>query len=107
MKVDYAAYLESEAWKARRQWKLNAAENRCQLCNSEYLLNVHHRTYDRLGNEREADLVVLCEKCHKHYHNIVPKPPAAEPEPVSLAAIEAKRQLLKRNLEDERGKMPA
>lgn len=30
-------------------------------------LHVHHRTYERLGEELPEDLVVLCEVCHEAY----------------------------------------
>lgn len=69
-KVDYHEYLQSEGWKVRRQWKLEAAGDRCQLCDATHHLQVHHRTYERLGNERISDLIVLCEGCHRKFHDI-------------------------------------
>lgn len=78
---NYADYLKSEAWNVRRQWKLDSAGHRCQVCNSSDKLQVHHRTYDRIGQEKEFDLVVLCDNCHEIYHKVmVPPPPFAEPE---------------------------
>jgi hypothetical protein len=74
-RIDYYAYLKSPEWAVRRQWKLEAAENRCQLCDATDRLQVHHRTYERLGKERIADLIVLCERCHRKFHDIYNKPP--------------------------------
>lgn len=37
---------------------------------------MHHRTYERLGRERPADLTVLCESCHQRYHGVMPEAPA-------------------------------
>lgn len=67
--VDYRAYLESGAWKARRAVALQEAGYRCQVCNREGPLDVHHRTYERLGAEAPQDLVVLCRDCHQLFHD--------------------------------------
>lgn len=69
-KATYAKYLASPAWRQRRNAAVIRAEGRCQLCNSKKALNVHHRTYDRIGKERETDLIVLCKACHEHFHGI-------------------------------------
>jgi hypothetical protein len=79
-KDEYLAYLQSEAWKIRRAWKLDRAGHRCQICNAKGALHVHHRTYERVGNEREDDLTVLCGDCHALFHGKVPEPEAAAPE---------------------------
>ena len=35
------------------------------LASSEYRrLDLHHRTYKRLGHETEHDFVLICERCH-------------------------------------------
>jgi replicative DNA helicase len=31
-------------------------------------LEVHHRTYERIGQERSEDLTVLCDVCHGLFH---------------------------------------
>ncbi len=39
----------------------------CQVCGSfgkGVRLEVHHKTYDRLGHEKDEDLVVCCDACH-------------------------------------------
>jgi DNA-binding transcriptional ArsR family regulator len=68
MPVDYAAYLRCEHWLAMRRHALWRADFRCQVCNSTKNLEVHHRTYERLGDERPADLTVLCHRCHRVHH---------------------------------------
>lgn len=30
--------------------------------------DVHHKTYDRIGDELLDDLVLLCKSCHKAQH---------------------------------------
>lgn len=32
-------------------------------------LEVHHRTYERVGNERPADVIALCKACHEKHHD--------------------------------------
>jgi hypothetical protein len=32
-------------------------------------LNVHHRDYSRRGEERAADVIVLCHTCHETFHD--------------------------------------
>lgn len=67
---EYRAYLLTRVWRERRDKAIKAAGGRCQLCNSEKYLNVHHRTYARLGKELPNDLTVLCRACHEHFHGI-------------------------------------
>ena len=67
--LPYSEYLKTEGWKVRRAKALARAEHRCQVCNSDKRLEIHHRTYERLGHERDADLVVLCRSCHQLFHD--------------------------------------
>jgi hypothetical protein len=68
---DYKEYLQTPYWKRRREDKLRAVGRRCQLCNrGSVTLDVHHRTYERLGNELDEDLTVLCRDCHSIYHRL-------------------------------------
>lgn len=68
-KVEYAAYLRTDHWREVRDRALDYAERRCQLCYSAVDVQVHHRTYDRVGEERPADLTVLCKACHEKHHD--------------------------------------
>lgn len=66
----YEEYLQSPHWKRRREDKLRAAGRRCQVCNrGSGILDVHHRTYERLGEELDEDLTVLCRDCHSVFHD--------------------------------------
>lgn len=65
----YSEYLKSAGWQTRRAAALKRAGHRCQVCNGDKRLEVHHRTYERLGHERAADLVVLCRDCHQLFHD--------------------------------------
>lgn len=69
----YLQYLQSDEWKARSDAAKARAGYRCQLCNSTAKIETHHRTYERLGHEDDADLIVLCDDCHKRFHNKLEK----------------------------------
>lgn len=66
---DYAEYLQTEQWQVKRLQALMAADHRCRVCNSPERLDVHHRTYERLGHEQPGDLTVLCRECHEMFHS--------------------------------------
>jgi hypothetical protein len=67
-RMPYREYLRSTEWRTTRRFALDHAEGRCQLCNRPGRLDVHHRTYERRGNELLADLTVLCRPCHTNFH---------------------------------------
>lgn len=67
---EYALYLETEEWKAKRQATLYRDGNKCRLCNSSRQLQVHHRCYPKVyGEEPLIDLITLCYKCHAKFHD--------------------------------------
>ena len=88
-KILYKEYLKSSAWGYLKNLVLKAAEHRCRLCNSDKRLQVHHRTYERIGHERIADLFVLCENCHGRFHDKILS---------STSVMKIKEQLEKNNL---------
>jgi hypothetical protein len=67
--VPYGDYLQSAHWQNLRKRKIDSAGGRCQICNFNDSLSVHHRTYDRLGAEPLEDLTVLCRHCHGLFHD--------------------------------------
>ncbi len=66
--MPYAEYLRTVHWDEIRRGALRRARYRCQLCNKQGVLHVHHRTYDRRGEERWNDVIVLCANCHGEHH---------------------------------------
>ena len=69
--MPYREYLKTNHWKQVREKAIKKAGFKCQLCNSfSKFLNVHHRDYDRLGNERDTDVIALCKTCHEKFHDI-------------------------------------
>lgn len=68
-RMPYADYLTSKWWKKRRKRSLLRARFRCEVCGkTRTKLATHHKTYIRLGCERDEDLIVLCEECHGWEH---------------------------------------
>ena len=63
----YMEYLASDHWLERRKRAFAQAESTCMGCgrNAEH---IHHRTYEHLGQERDADLVAVCHDCHRDAH---------------------------------------
>jgi len=76
---NYASYLATGHWRALRRDALERAGRRCTSCGFDPqgmidLLEVHQRTYERLGCEQPDDLVVLCRACHAGEHPDKPRP---------------------------------
>ena len=72
-KSEYREYLQSEHWKdvKRRFRKSKLATGRCYICGSGGRLDIHHKSYKRLGKERLNDLIELCRDCHSMVHSYV------------------------------------
>lgn len=75
----YQQYIGSAKWARRKRRALALAGWRCQYehddpfhgavrCPRRRYLAVHHRTYERLGHEADADLEVLCWFHHMVEH---------------------------------------
>jgi hypothetical protein len=67
--MPYVDYLESPEWWNVRMCALHAAGWRCEVCNTDDELVVHHRAYERRGEEVLEDLTVLCRDCHHRFHD--------------------------------------
>lgn len=79
-KRDHASYIESEAWKERKQklFEDHKLGDKCEVCRQEVTVSrgpmqrqVHHNNYYRKNSgvlERDEDLIVLCRPCHMLFH---------------------------------------
>lgn len=93
--AEYNRYIASKEWRERRKAALQRAEHRCQVCNSKQNLQVHHRTYSRFGNERDADLTVLCRRCHALFHDkgdASQKPPKKPKNPKDAKRLKSQKR---------------
>jgi 5-methylcytosine-specific restriction endonuclease McrA len=64
----YNAYLRSAEWKMKREGVLLRSQGRCEKCDKRLPIQVHHLTYERVGNELPEDLAALCFDCHRPIH---------------------------------------
>lgn len=74
-KITYDQYLQSEHWKQLKDkfYLSKLCKYECYACGSTKELNLHHKTYKRIGHEKLNDLVLLCEDCHKKAHKYANK----------------------------------
>ena len=67
-KISYKDYLKTEHWKNKRAQILIIDNYSCQECGDRENLQVHHLNYDNLWDEKESDLITLCNFCHAEAH---------------------------------------
>ena len=62
----YEKHLKSAKWKNTKSDLMKMRGKKCEVC-GQYSpkLELHHITYERLGNESAKDLLILCAPCHK------------------------------------------
>jgi 5-methylcytosine-specific restriction endonuclease McrA len=67
--MPYREYLRTPEWRKTRAAALLRSGHSCAVDVTHTKdLEVHHRTYERLGEELETDLLVLCRDCHRSHH---------------------------------------
>lgn len=73
--VSYEDYLKSERWsKIKNFLRAKGRHRKCRKCGSTEKLEFHHTTYKNLFTENDhKDIIVFCNKCHEHIHNISKK----------------------------------
>lgn len=65
---NYATYLQSREWHARRKMVLDRANGLCEGCRARKATQVHHLTYEHVCNEFLWELVAICDSCHRRIH---------------------------------------
>lgn len=68
--ASYNDYIRSPAWRAVKRRYAEQQPWICNICGTEDGLQLHHRTYERVGEERLEDLMPLCEDCHEMVHTL-------------------------------------
>ena len=63
----YHSYLDSDEWKAKRQHVLERSQNQCERCGAA-ASEVHHLSYQQVGQEPLSDLIAICYWCHQREH---------------------------------------
>lgn len=65
----YKQYLGSEHWEElKEQYRRSRLPQKCLVCFSPNV-DLHHKSYRRLGAERTEDLVPLCRDHHDELHD--------------------------------------
>jgi 5-methylcytosine-specific restriction endonuclease McrA len=65
---NYETYLRSEKWQAKRRLVFQRCEGVCEGCRQAKATQVHHLTYEHLGNELLWELAAACRECHERVH---------------------------------------
>lgn len=61
----YQQYLQSRHWRSlRERYRGSDLPQACILCDADDTVDLHHKTYERIGEEELTDLVPLCRRCH-------------------------------------------
>jgi len=68
--LTYEEYINSRAWDRRRVLYFGAHRRACRFCGDTKNVQLHHRTYVRMGAELDDDLVPLCQQCHSMVHQL-------------------------------------
>lgn len=75
----YNEYLGSPAWEEKRKKVILRANGLCEGCRENSPSEVHHLTYEHVGNEFLFELVALCKPCHERIHPEEVEPSDEEP----------------------------
>ena len=71
-KSEYETYLQSDHWRdVKARMRASKYLQRCYVCGSAGPLDLHHKTYKRLGMERLNDLIWLCRECRTDVHQYI------------------------------------
>lgn len=66
---EYQEYLQSEAWRKKRDRVMKRANFTCEGCGDARATEVHHLTYADIYNEFLWQLVAICRECHARFHD--------------------------------------
>lgn len=69
--LDYREYIWSPAWtEVKRRYRTSGLPQDCYICGADRV-DLHHKTYKRLGRERLTDLLPLCREHHSAAHRLL------------------------------------
>lgn len=64
----YRAYLSSSDWALKRDAVMERAEGLCEGCRARPATEIHHLSYDHVGDEFLWELAAVCRPCHDRWH---------------------------------------
>jgi hypothetical protein len=62
---DYQTHLQSNTWRQKRELVFRRARYTCEACGLDEAWEVHHLSYDNLGDEPLWELAAVCQGCHR------------------------------------------
>jgi hypothetical protein len=65
----YEEYLAGPVWRKKREKVFERASGVCEGCREKPATQVHHLSYEHVGNEFLFELVAVCDDCHEELHN--------------------------------------
>jgi hypothetical protein len=65
---EYGIYLQTPAWKAKRNLVLARSKYICEGCGVARAVQVHHRSYDHWQDPFLWELAAICLDCHERLH---------------------------------------
>lgn len=69
--ANYSEYIASPEWAdVRARYKRSIRPQDCGLCGTSEKIEIHHLTYERVGEEELSDLTALCRDCHSMLHTL-------------------------------------
>lgn len=63
-------YYASKKWQEKRNEFFKRHSYKCEFCKARKRLNLHHKHYYHLGNERMEELMWVCVGCHSMIHSL-------------------------------------
>jgi 5-methylcytosine-specific restriction endonuclease McrA len=66
----YDEYLRSEEWANKRALVIERAGGICEGCGEASAVQVHHLTYNNVGEEFLWQLRAICRECHERFHGV-------------------------------------
>ena len=76
--IDYKQYLASREWRVKRNEVIELNNGICERCASRPIQDIHHLTYERIGQERISDLMGVCRPCHEYLAAVRDSDPALD-----------------------------
>ena len=66
--IDYFDYINGSLWTYRKALYFEKHKRECRACGTKWNIQLHHLKYGNFGREKDRDLIVLCEPCHREFH---------------------------------------
>lgn len=68
--AEYTRYISSKKWGTRRARYFASNKKKCAACGRREGVQLHHLTYESMGQEPDGDLMPLCQPCHSDVHDL-------------------------------------